>query len=438
MDQQNSTTPVKQKNYMAWLQVVGLGFVGLGGIQTILGTSGNFIPAIIGDLGFPIPSFTLWLTFYGFSMAFIQLVAGRIWLKVKTPVLLGVCYTIALLAMGIMGTYTQVWQWWISGIIVGVFGGCFFMIAKANILLNWFAKRSATALGTSTLISNVGAAILSPVHAVIIQAVGWRTGYFIIAGIGLLLGLPWILFIIRFKPEDKGVKAVGWEPNMGTITAGAEDANGTTEKGGLLSFAFFFIFIAAALTSLFGGFQNLWPNFAADWGYDNMIGATMISCTLLFGVMIPVMGWLIDKFGVARMCFIMIAVQLLSGFGLIFLHGNVLALYICVFLFADQAAIILLVLPIVLRRLFGPKNFTKIQSYTQIGLGLIGGFSAPVISSIAARFGSFTASCWFGIILAASIGLFFFLGFTFGKRLKWIDGSSPNIWASTSIAKKTE
>lgn len=233
----------KQKNTWAYLQVVGLGFLMLGGIQTILANSGNFFVPVYNDLGFATPDFAWWITCYAFGMAFSQLYVGKLWLMVKTPVLLTISFLISIVALAMMGTYTELWQWYVSGVIIGLSGGCYFMVSAPIIITNWFAKRSGFALGLVTIISAVLTAIMSPIQASIIGAVGWRLAYAVIAIISCVLVLPWILLVLRYEPADKGVKPVGWEEGMDTITAGDEDASGTSVRNGVCSIAFVCIFL---------------------------------------------------------------------------------------------------------------------------------------------------------------------------------------------------
>jgi MFS family permease len=342
-----------------------------------------------------------------------------LWLKIKTPVLLGVSYTVSVVALALMGTYSELWQWYVSGAIIGFSGGCYFMVGGPIIITNWFAKRSGFALGVMTIIGALGAAILSPIHAAIIAAVGWRVAYFLVAGISLVIGLPWIISIIRFKPEDKGCRPVGWVEGMETITAGDKDARGTTVRGGVLSLAFIGIFLGAGLCALFGGFQNLWALAAESWGYDAAFGSYMISATALFGLMAPLLGLMIDKLGPYPSTFIVLLGQVLSGLGLIFFHGHPVSLLIFVFFFADQMTVVGTLVPLLVRLTFGAKNYTKILAYVQIGIGLIGGFSAPIVSSIFVGFGFFEAALWFGVILAATCMLLFGLSALTKNRLKF-------------------
>ncbi len=406
-------------NKWAYLQVVGLAFLMIGGIQTILANSGNFIAVVCPDMGFEVSAFTFWITCYAFGMAASQLYVGKLWLVVRTPVLLTVSFLICIAALACMGLYTELWQWYASGFVIGLSGGCFFMVAAPIVITNWFAKRSGFALGLVTIISAVGTAVLSPVDAAIIAAVGWRMGYLLVALISCVLVLPFTLFVIRYQPSDRGCKPVGWEPGMDNITAGAEDSSGTSLKGGVCSLAFVCLFLAAGLCALFGGYQNQWPVAAVSWGYDLSFGATMISATALFGICAPLIGILIDKLGPFKSTFIVLAGQFLSGLGLIFLHGHPAWVLICVFFFADQMTIVGTLVPLLVRKVFGARNYTKILAYIQIGIGLIGGFSNPIIAALYEGSGDFDRALWFGIGLCVACALLFGGVAAFRKRLKF-------------------
>jgi MFS family permease len=419
-----SNTGTKQKNTWAWLQVVGMGFLTIAGIQTILANSGNFFAAVCapteaGGMGFPVNEFAWWLTCTTYCMALSQIYVGRLWLKLKTPVLLSISLIVCMAAFALMGAYTEMWQWYLSGIAIGLSGGFFFMVGAPIIITNWFAKRSALALGVVTIIGAIGAAILSPVQAAIIASFGWRLAYPLIALISVAIALPFTLFVVKYKPGDKGLKPYGWQDGMENITAGAKDSSGTSVKWGLLSIPFAAIFVAAGLCALFGGYQNLWSIAAEEWGYGAQFGSLMISTTALFGLVAPLLGILIDKLGAYPSTFVILAAQLLSGLGLLFFHGNQIALLISVFFFADQMTVVGTLVPLVIRKTFGARNYTKILGYTQLGIGLIGGLSAPIISTLMISFNTFNAALVFAVFLSAGSALFFFIAFLTRKTLKW-------------------
>ena len=395
---------LKSGKAWAWLTVVGLGFVAAGGLQQILANSGNFIPMIVGELGCDPGQLTLWITMYAIFMAISQLYVGRLWPKVNTKVLVSIAYTISIVAMALFGTYTEVWQFWVSGAIIGLSGGVYFMVAAPILVTNWFAKGQGLALGVAGIIGGLLAAILSPVDAMIVATVGWRSAYFIVAIISLVIGLPWILFVFTYDPAKKGMRPVGWEPGMTDNTAGAEDAGGVPAGKAVGSLVFIALFIGVGAFALYGGFQNLWGYASAEWGFDTIFTSTMISATALFTLLGPIIGIVIDKIGPWKTGYGVMVIQLIAALGLIFFHTVQVVILIFVFLFAFQGAIVGQISPLLIRDCFGARDYTKILSYLQIGIGLIGGFSAPAVSFFYTTYGTFAAALWFGVGIAV-VGL---------------------------------
>ena len=116
---------------------------------------------------------------------------------------------------------------------------------------------------------------------------------------------------------------------------------------------------------------------------------------------------------------------------MIFLHGNPICVLVFVFFFADQMTIVGTLVPLLVRKVFGARNYTKILAYIQIGIGLIGGFSNPIIASFYESTGSFDASLWFGVGLCVACAVLFAGVAVFRKKLKF---EGPGAAAETADA----
>lgn len=427
------TKELKNGTYWGWLIVVGFGFIMAGGLGTILAGAGNFIPAIIAPaddpsrwigpaagLGIDPTTLTFWITMYAIGMAVSMSYVGKLWVTVKTVPLLLVSFVISIVAMAAMSLYNEAWQFYISGFVIGLSGGCYFMVAAPIIITNWFAKRVGLALGTIGVLGSILIAILSPIDAYIVQTFGWRTGYQIAALISLVIAVPWILLVIRFKPEDKKMRPVGWEAGMEDITTGGAVAPGVPVKKAVLSVTFIAIFIAAGLAALFGGYRNLWGLATVQWGYDPSMTATLISVTALFNVTGPLIGLVIDKIGAFKTTYICLLFSLLASVGLYLIHAPVWLLFILVFCFTFTDPVVGVLTPLLVRESFGPKDYSKILGYIQVGIGLIGGFSTPVIAAIYSMSGNnFANSILFGAAISLVALALIFLAFLTKKNLKW-------------------
>jgi MFS family permease len=75
-------------------------------------------------------------------------------------------------------------------------------------LANWFTKRRGLVLGLSMMGSGLSFTYGLFIE-IIISQFGWRHAYFVIAGMIVIILLPLYLFLFRYRPEDKGLKAYG-------------------------------------------------------------------------------------------------------------------------------------------------------------------------------------------------------------------------------------
>ena len=75
-------------------------------------------------------------------------------------------------------------------------------------------------------------------------------------------------------------------------------------------------------------------------------------------------------------------------------------------------------IPLLTRDAFGPKAYTKIFSYMQIGIGLIGGFSNPIVSFFYTEFGTFNAPMVFAVVIAVVCIVFTFIAMAAKKGLQ--------------------
>jgi MFS family permease len=81
-------------------------------------------------------------------------------------------------------------------------------LTAATIVVNWFEKRRATALGLSQLGASLGGVVMAPVVAWLVAARGWRDAYAAM-GIFALCAAPIIYALAVGRPEDRGLRPDG-------------------------------------------------------------------------------------------------------------------------------------------------------------------------------------------------------------------------------------
>lgn len=123
------------------------------------------------------------------------------------PIMLG-CGILYLTSMFLVGIVTQPWQFFIAfGILLAITQAFTFVPLQASIG-GWFRRRLGLATGILQAAGGIGAALLAPAVAALLEAVGWRETFWGIAFIGGGLIIISSLFF-RSKPADANLRPYG-------------------------------------------------------------------------------------------------------------------------------------------------------------------------------------------------------------------------------------
>ena len=124
----------------------------------------------------------------------------------------------------------QIWQVYALfgvGFSIGV-AGCRDSVS-GGIITNWFIKRRGFAFGLAMVGSALGQLILAPANLFFIEKFGWRTAMASLSIIIMIVVGPLFIFLLRSKPEEKGLKPYGYE-EPADDEAKVDDAASVTRK----------------------------------------------------------------------------------------------------------------------------------------------------------------------------------------------------------------
>lgn len=121
-----------------------------------------------------------------------------------------------------------------------------------------------------------------------------------LAVIVAIIVLPFTLFVISFKPEDKVLKPYGYQEKEDVQNRNSNvKATGVPPMKAYKSFAFILLFIGLGTIAFLAGYSQLLPSYALSANLSVTVGATMVSF-YMFGNIIAKLsvGALSDKFGI--------------------------------------------------------------------------------------------------------------------------------------------
>ncbi|MGE7601623.1 CynX/NimT family MFS transporter [Peribacillus sp. NPDC097675] len=266
-----------------------------------------------------------------------------------------------------MGTYHSVFPFYISGIALGI-GSTFLIYGSIPLIMNkWFKAKAGTSLGIAMAFMGIGGAIFAQITGGLIESIGWRSTYMVLGVIVAILIIPFSLFVIRSKPEQLNMTAYGAdEVDDKTATMQQKPESGVLKGVALKSPAFYLVVLFTGLFGLASTVSFHVPNFVQSVGFTAAMAATGVTCVTIGqtgGKFL--LGAINDKLGVKAALFIGIGGGMLGVVALLISDSfGIGMLYTGALLFGIGFSGSTLLPPIVIREVFGGRDYASI--YTTI------------------------------------------------------------------------
>lgn len=355
----------KQGMHYAWWIMIASAAIYAASVGIIVSCAGLLYRAVAQDFGVGVSEISLYTSIMYLTVTILLPFAGKVLKKYDVRYILTAAGIINALAFGLMSTYTAAWNFYISGVVLGI-GSTFLIYGTIPLLINnWFKAKAGTALGFAMAFMGIGGAIFAQITGFLIESIGWRSTYMVLGVCILLLILPFTLFIIRSKPEDMNKQAYGADEESDAKVE-ATPETGVMKNVAVKTVPFYLIL---TFTGLFGlastvGFHV--PNFVQSVGFSAAMAATGVTCVTLGqtgGKFL--IGAVRDKFGVKLALLTGIGAGVIGVFALLFSNSfGIGMLYAGALLFGIGFSGSTLLPPMVISEVFGNRDYASI--YTTI------------------------------------------------------------------------
>ena len=367
----------------------------------ILTCFGIFITPVTQYFGVPKVSFSLVFSVICLTMMVALPITGRLLKKYSMRTILTIDTLLCGLAYGAMGLVQAVWQLYICGVVIGIGLPGLIFLAVPTLIGNWFSKRVGFFTGLCFAFTGIGGALFNPIGSTLIASGsdGWRMCYFIFAAIILVCTLPFTFFVVRDKPSDLGLlpmgsgeknveASVGTSASTDTKSAHAQSGldDGISAHKALRMPSFFMIGAFYALITLNQQISQFFPSYAATFAAtapEIAAAGGLIAGAVMVGQAVGkvVLGALNDT-SERIACFVGV---LCGVVGLVLLWLKITALPIMLLgaaLFGVVYAMTTVETPILVRAVFGNKDYTIIYSRIAIVSSLMSAIALVVWSLI--------------------------------------------------------
>ena len=357
--------------------------------------AGIFYPPVSEALGVPVGKFSLYMSFSFLTSALMLSVAGDLLQKYSARRLL----TLNSVALGViiacMGFLNAVWEFYVLGALMGVTLAFLLYLSFPTLLNRWFNAKVGFFMGICSAASGIGGILLNPVGAWLITNYSWRGAYWIFGLFILLFVSPILGWLIRDYPHDKGLLPFGQklEPTEKEV-----DLSGIPFKKAVKMVSFYALIVFAFLIMAVSTLNLFIPNFVKGLSYT-LEQAALAASAIMAGVTIGkvALGFINDKSSALG-----VIVMSVCGSGgialLIFGHLGLWAILLGAFLFGWAYAGVTVQTAMLVRTVFGNRDYARIFS---------------IISMALAAGGAITAGGWGLLADATSPNFIFITGIVF-------------------------
>lgn len=368
---------LKTKIFYGWWVVAG-SIVGasVGSAQFAFGSLGVFMSPLGAEFGWSRTEMSFALTMFTVSQGLaVSLVGYLIDRYGVRRVLLPSLIVYAILLSGIPLLVGKLWHLLLMFFLIGFLATGTNSISYMRIVSAWFDRRRGLALGVTMAGGGLGFFYVPPFVQYLIEAFGWRAGYYGLVAL-VILAMPVIYLFLRDSPLDLGLTPDGIAAEKSDVDRRAQFGLLRAEAVKQGSFWKLIVIFALLAFCLFGVLPHLFPMLMDRGmpGSQAAIAASTMGITMIvarWGI-----GYLIDRFFapyVAFPCFLLSAL----GFAMLATGATGWPVFVAAAFLGISAGAEFDLLAFLTSRYFGLRNFGGIYAYLFIAF-LIGASLGPL------------------------------------------------------------
>ena len=307
---------------------------------------------------------------YAFSFLMLS-VAGKLmdrysarWLLASSAAVVGVLYMA-------MSKFNAAWHFYLAGAVIGI-SLSFLLYLSYPVLINrWFNARVGFFIGLCSAASGIGGVLFNPFGGYLIQTYGWRITYLVFGAIILLLVVPLLGLLLRNHPADMGLKPFGEKADESAAAKVGMD------YADAIKTPVFYVLMLFALLMISVSTLNLFlPTYITSVGYS-VEQSALVASVIMLGVTLGkvALGYVNDRSSLVGV----LASTGLGIAGLVLLlmgQAGMALMVIGGFLFGWAYAGVTVETALLVRTVFGGKDYSQIFSNVSIALALGGAVMA--------------------------------------------------------------
>ena len=383
------------KSHYAWKILAVCCMIQGGVVGTIQNSCGVFYQPVCQDLVFDLSAFTLYTSLRGLAGCLTIPVAVRLLQRLELRVLLSGAVLVFSLANFLMGTFSQIWQWYVAAIVQGIASSFLAFVTTPLLLGRWFYKKLGLAIGLSSAFSGMFGIVANPFGSWVIEIWGWRSAYFILSVVCFALVFPFTALVVRRSPQEVGLERFGEGEGLEKQLPHSAQGTEISRVHPLVCFGLIIFLQMVSMVTM--GFIQLLPAFGTSQGFTGVMAASLSSLAMAGNTTGKfILGAESDRFGIRPVSFISFSLPLV-GFALLLIGDD--ASYPAAFLVGTTMPAAMVVMPILIQNVYGVLRYERAYTIANVLGNLVGAVSTPFFSLLFERHGNFRGAIACSLLL---------------------------------------
>ncbi|MDO4937942.1 MAG: MFS transporter [Sutterellaceae bacterium] len=340
-------------------------------VGLVMSCAGIFYRPVSQDLEVDVGRFGIYMSLNFLFSTLTLSFAGKVMDKYSARAILATASAVIGLVFVAMSSFNALWQFYGAGIVFGISLAFLLYLGLPTMLNRWFKTKMGLFIGICSAGSGIGGVLFNPIAGYLITQFGWRTTYLIFGLIVLAVVTPVLAIFLRNHPKDKGLLPYGAEGALET-TQRAQVETGIDYVRAVKMPIFYALIVFAFLINGAATLNVLLPAYAQSIAFT-LEEAAFVASAAMVGVTVGKVGLgAINDKSVAAGIVTTVGLGVVGLLLLIMADAHLSMAVAGGFFFGWAYAGVTVQTPLLVRRVFGQKNYAQIYSVVSMAIAIGG------------------------------------------------------------------
>ncbi len=288
---------MKKNIFYGWIIVGACCLIMAATMGIITNCNSLFIRPVSEELGVSRQSISLMVSLQSFGTMLSSLFAGRIFSGRNTVKVMRIAILVMTVFYFLNSFAKSVRLLYVTYLVNGIMLALVTTLPVSFLINSWFLDRTGYALGLASMGSGIGGALFNSLAGRIMESMGWRNTYRILALFILLIAVPCVFLVLKGDPAQMGEKP--YTEERGNRGKQDTELTGYTFQEAKKTPLFWILCVLAVVIGicLNSMYSTVSPHLQ-DKGYSLVFSANILSaCMLVMAAGKILTGRIFDRFG---------------------------------------------------------------------------------------------------------------------------------------------